>query len=105
MKALEKEKEILIEEKSALKKSTDNFSLIATTPTNGKKNLKKLLVSQIQSLSKHGLGYNVFSKKKASKTIFVKQGSSKNDACSYCGIHGHYAFSCKLRCHRYIGVK
>ena len=105
VKALEKEKEILIEEKSVLKKNADDFSLIATKLTNGKENIEKLLGSQIQSLSKHGLGYNMLSKKKASKTVFVKQGSLKNDACSYCGIHGHYAFSCKLRQTKHVGVK
>ena len=87
----------MIEEKFALKKTTDDFSLIATKLTNEKENLEKLLGSQIQFLSKHDLGYNMFSKKKTSKTVFVKQGSLKNDACAYCGIHRHYAFSCKLR--------
>ena len=96
VKALEKEKEMLIEEKSILKITAGDFSLIATKLTNGKENLEKLLGSQIQSLSKHGLGYNMFSKKKASKTVFVKQGHLKNDVCSYCGMHGHYAFSSKL---------
>ena len=95
----------MVEEKSVLEKIADDFSLIATKLTNGKENLKKLLGSQIQSLSKHGLGYNVLSKKKASKTVFVKQGSLKNDACSYCGIHGYYTFSCKLRRARHIRVK
>ena len=97
VKELEKEKEMLIEEKSTLKKTADDFSFIATKLTNGKENLEKLLGSQIQSLSKHGLGYNMFSRKKASKTVFVKQGHVKTDACSYCGMNGHFAFSCKLR--------
>ena len=105
VKELEEEKEVLIEEKSILKKTADDFSLIATKLTNGKENLEKLLGSQIQSLSKHGLGYNMFSRKKASKTIFVKRGHVKNDACSYCGMNGHYAFSCKLRQTRRVGVK
>ena len=47
----------------------------------------------------------VFSKKKASNTVFVKQESLKNDAYSYCGMHGHYAFSCKLRRTRHVEVK
>ena len=105
VKELDKEKEMFIEEKFTLKKTADDFSLITTKLTNGKENLEKLLGSQIQSLSKHGLGYNMFSKKKASKTVFVKQWHLKNDACSYCGINGHYAFSCKLRQTRHVGVK
>ena len=95
----------MIEEKSILKKTADDFSFIATKLTNGKENLEKLLGSQIQSLSKHGLGYNMFSRKKASKTIFVKQGHVKTDACSYCGMSGHFAFSYKLRQTRNVGVK
>ena len=35
----------------------------------------------------------------------MKQGFSKNDACSYCGINGHYAYSCKLKQPRHVGVK
>ena len=91
--------------KNLFEKTTDDFSLITIKLTNGKENLKIPLGSQIQSLSKHGLGYNMFSKKKASKTVSVKQGYLKNYACSYCGIHGHYAFSCKLRQTRHVGVK
>ena len=71
VKALEKENKILINEKSALKKSVEDFLLIATTLTNGKENLEKFLGSQIQSLSKHDLGYNVFSKKKSHQTLFL----------------------------------
>ena len=85
-----------------MKKTVDDFSLIAKKLTNGKENLEKLLGSQI---NKHGLGYSMFSKKKTSKTIFVKQGHIKNDACSYCGMNGHSAFSCKLRQTRKVGVK
>ena len=96
VKALEKEKEILIEEKFVLKKTADDFSLIATKLTNEKENLEKLLGSQIQSLFKHGLGYTPFTKRKSLKTVFVKQGLSNNDACSYCGINGHYVYSFKL---------
>ena len=88
-----------------MKRTADDFSLIVTKLTNGKKNLEKLLGSQIQSLSKHGLGYNMFLKKKTSKIVFIKQGSLKNDASSYCGICRHYAFSCKLRQTRHVGVK
>ena len=72
---------------------------------NGKKNLEKLLGSKKQSLSNYVLGYNPFSTKKTSKTIFVKQGFSKDDACSYCGVNDHYAYSCKLRQSKFVGVK
>ena len=65
VKALESENEFLLNEKCALKKSVDDFSLIATKLTNGKEKLEKLLGSQRQSLSKHGLGYTPFIKRKS----------------------------------------
>ena len=105
VKALESENEFSLNEKCSLKKSVDDFSLIATKLTKGKKNLEKLLGSQRQSLSKHNLGYTPFTKRKFSKIIFVKQGFSTDDACSYCGITDHYAYSCKLRQSRCVGIK
>ena len=72
VKTLEKENEVLMNEKYVLKKSVDDFSSIVTKLTNRKKNLEKLLGSQRQSLSKHDLSYNPFSTQKNSKTIFVK---------------------------------
>ena len=93
VKALEKENEVLVNEKCILKKSVDDFSFIATK------------LSQRQSLSKHDLGYIPFTKRKSSKIVFVKQRYSKDDACSYCDVNGHYAYSCKLKHPRYVGVK
>ena len=105
VKTLEKENEVLVNEKCALKKSVDDFSLIATKLTKRKENLEKLLGSQKQSLSKHDLGYTPFTKRKSSKKIFVKQGFSNDDACSFCGLNGRYAYSCKLRQSRFVGIK
>ena len=102
---LEKEKETLIKENNDLKKKAEDSLFIATKLTNGKENLEKLLGSHGQSLSKHGLGYIPFSRRKNSKTVFLKEGNSKNDACSSCGINGHYAFACNMRRYRHIGVK
>ena len=104
VKTLEKENEVLMSEKMVLKKSDDDFSFIVIA-YRWKKNLEELLGSQRQSLSKHGLGYIPFTKKKSSKTIFVKQGFSKDDACSYCGKNGHCASSYKLRQSTFIGIK
>ena len=105
MKALESENEFLLNKKCALKKSVDDFSLIATKLTKGKENLEKLLGSQRKFLSKHGLGYTPFTKRKSSKTVFVKQRFSNDDACSYYGLNSHYAYSCKLRQSRFVGIK
>ena len=44
VKALKKENEFFLNEKCALKKSVDDFSLIATQLTKGKENLEKPLV-------------------------------------------------------------
>ena len=104
VKALKSENEFLLNHKCALKKSVDDFSLIATKLTKGKENLEKLLGSQRQSLSEHGLSYTPFTKRKSSKTIFVKQGFSTDDECSYCGLTGHYACLCKLREPRFVGI-
>ena len=105
MKALESENEFLLNEKCAWKKNVDDFSLIATKLTKEKENFGKLLGFQRQSLSKHGLGYTPYTKRKSSKLVFVKQGFSTNDACSYCGLTGHYAHSCKLWQFRFARIK
>ena len=105
MKALESENEFLLNEKYALKKSVNDFSLIATKLIKGKENFEKFLCSQRQSVSKYGLGYTPFTKRKSSKIIFVKQGFSTNDAFSYCGLTGYYAYSCKLRQSKFVGIK
>ena len=105
VKALESENEFILNEKCALKKSVNDFALIAVKLTKGKKNLEKLLGSQRQSLSKHGLGYAPFTKRKFSKTVFVKQGFLKDDTCSYCGINGHHAYSYNLKKSRFVRVK
>ena len=105
MNVLNKEKMTLIEENLLLKKEVEKFSNIATKLTKGKENLEKLLGSQRQSLSKHGLGYIPFTTKKYSKIVFVKEGYMNDDSCSYCNMHGHYAKSCKLKHLRYVGIK
>ena len=105
MKALESESEFLLNEKCALKKSVDDFSLIVTKLIKEKEDLEKILDFQRQSLSKYGLGYTPFTKRKSSKTIFVNQGFSTDDACSYCDLTGHYSYSYKLRQSRFVGIK
>ena len=67
--------------------------------------MKRKTLKNFWVLNKHRLDYNPFSTKKTSKTIFVKHRFSKDDACSYCGINGHYAYSCKLRQLRIVGIK
>ena len=105
MNDLSKEKIVLFEEKFLLKKEVEKFSNIAYKLTNGKENLEKLLGSQRQSLSKHGLGYNYFTPKKSSKIAFVKQRNFVDNACSYCGVYRHFAYSCNLRQPRKVGTK
>ena len=97
LNALRKEKMDLYKENLFLKKEAEKFSNIAYKLTNGKENLEKFLGSQRQSLSKHGIGYNYFMPKKSSKTIYVKQENLVDNACSYCGVNEHFAYSRKLR--------
>ena len=54
---LSKEKKALFEENLLLKREVEKFFSIAYKLTSGKENLEKLLGSQKQFLSKHGLGY------------------------------------------------
>ena len=86
LNALSKEKMVLYEENLLLKKEVETFSNITYKHTNEKGNFEKLLGSQRQYLSNHGLGYDYITNKMSSKTIFVKQCTLVDDACSYCGV-------------------
>ena len=59
LKALRKEKMVLYEENLLLKKEVETFSNITYKHTNEKENFEKLLGSQRQYLSNHGLGYSI----------------------------------------------
>ena len=102
VKALKSENEFLLNHKCALKKSVDDFSLIATKLTKGKENFGFSKIIFVQAWLRL---YSFHKKKIFKNSFFVKQGFSTDDECSYCGLTGHYACLCKLREPRFVGIK